>query len=239
MSCSDAKTFTPLFDPLAASALSRELHHSAQPLTVLQGVLELGLLTSTTTEDYRDVIQRAMEESRRVSSSFDLVRKLLHAHQSAALSTFSVSDLVGAVVMGLRENYKVAGVACEFHPLHAYDSEADLVTAPESAVSTALDLILSGLPRWAKRGGYVKVRVELEGLNVGITIHSRQDAREADGSSAAGFLAAALGLATRLINGAGGGLVASEPEFSVLISLPRTKQNLAIYNSQGIECAHV
>lgn len=239
MSCSDAKSFTPLFDPVAANALSRELHHSAQPLTVLQGVLELGLLTSTTTEDYRDVIQRAMEQSRRVSSSFDLVRKLLHAHQPAALSTFSVSELVGVVVAGVRENYEAAGVACEFHPLHGYDPEADLVTAPESVVSTALDLILSGLPRWAKRGGYVKVSVEVQGLDVAITIHSRHDAREADGSSAAEFMAAALDLATRLINGAGGGLVVSQPEFSVLISLPRTKQSLAIYNSQRIECAHV
>jgi hypothetical protein len=68
---------TETFDPLKASVILHELHQTAQPLTVLQGLLELALLSSATAEEYRGVIQRAVEESRRVSSGFDQIRKLV------------------------------------------------------------------------------------------------------------------------------------------------------------------
>ena len=58
-------------------SLSRELHETAQPLTVLQGLLELALLQPGSADEYRDVIQRAAEQSRRVSKGFDHVRRLL------------------------------------------------------------------------------------------------------------------------------------------------------------------
>ena len=62
----------------ANSAISRELHQTAQPLTVLQGLLELALLSSCTAEEYRGVIQRAIEQSRRIADGFDQLRKLVH-----------------------------------------------------------------------------------------------------------------------------------------------------------------
>jgi signal transduction histidine kinase len=68
---------TETLDPLKASVILHELHQTAQPLTVLQGLLELALLSSATAEEYRGVIQRAVEESRRVSSGFDRIRKLV------------------------------------------------------------------------------------------------------------------------------------------------------------------
>jgi hypothetical protein len=64
-------------DPIANGVIAHELHQTAQPLTVLQGLLELALLSSATAEEYRAVIQRAVEESRRVSSAFDQMRKLV------------------------------------------------------------------------------------------------------------------------------------------------------------------
>ena len=68
-------------DPLA-SAISHELHRTAQPLTVLQGLLELALLSSSTPEEYRAVIQHAVEQSRRVSDGFDQLRKLFAESKS-------------------------------------------------------------------------------------------------------------------------------------------------------------
>jgi signal transduction histidine kinase len=63
--------------PLRASVILHELHQTAQPLTVLQGLLELALLSSATAEEYRGVIQRAVEESRRVSRGFEQMRNLI------------------------------------------------------------------------------------------------------------------------------------------------------------------
>jgi signal transduction histidine kinase len=68
---------TETLDPLEADVILDELHQTAQPLTVLQGLLELALLSSATAEEYRGVIQRAVEESRRVSRGFDQMRKLV------------------------------------------------------------------------------------------------------------------------------------------------------------------
>ena|ERR1700722_1577750 len=68
---------TETLGPLKACVMLHELHQAAQPLTVLQGLLELALLSSATAEEYRGVIQRAAEESRRVSTRFDQMRKLI------------------------------------------------------------------------------------------------------------------------------------------------------------------
>ena len=65
-------------DAVTNNALADELHQAAQPLTVLQGLLELALLSSYTAEEYRSVIQRAMEQSRRILDGFDQVRRLIH-----------------------------------------------------------------------------------------------------------------------------------------------------------------
>lgn len=62
-----------------AKAVSQELHQTAQPLTVLQGVLELSLLKSGTIEEYRSSLKRAIDEVQRVVASFDHVRELIHS----------------------------------------------------------------------------------------------------------------------------------------------------------------
>jgi len=60
-----------------AAELSRDLHQVAQPLTVLQGFLELALTKPHTAEEYKHSIERALDESRRVSACFDRIRELV------------------------------------------------------------------------------------------------------------------------------------------------------------------
>jgi hypothetical protein len=234
---------TMVFDPVTSSAISRELHQTAQPLTVLQGLLELALLTSLTPEDYRGVIQRAMEQSRRISGCFDLVRKLVHFQQPPLdLSSFSVSDMTEAVVESVRDSYAMAGVGCEFHPFpYRHDSGIDVVTASEGRVSAALALILSNLPRWTRAGGTVDVAVEVDFQQVQVRIQARQQNAEPYGSSAADLdlMTAPLQLARTMITSTGGNVVQGEPEFSLLISLPKLQQSPEMYKTQGIECVHV
>jgi len=64
-----------------ASAVSKELHQTAQPLTVLQGLLELSLLKSGTIEEYRSSVERAINEVQRVVAGFDHVRELIRSTQ--------------------------------------------------------------------------------------------------------------------------------------------------------------
>jgi len=65
-----------------AAELSHELHQAAQPLTVLQGCLELALTGPHTLDEYKRSIKRALDESRRVSACFDRIRELVQTSRS-------------------------------------------------------------------------------------------------------------------------------------------------------------
>lgn len=226
-----------------SSAISYELHQTAQPLTVLQGMLELALLSARTTEEYRGAIQCAMEQSQRISGCLDLVRKLVHFQQPPAdLSSFSVSDTVRAVVEGVQDSYAAAGVDCAFHPLPAgHTSGVDVVIASEDRVAGALALILSNLPRWAKTGGTVEVAIELDSQNVRVRIEARQPDANGDRGSASepNLMTAPLHLARTMVTSTGGSVMQAEPEFSVVISLPKMQFNPELYKTQRIESVHV
>jgi hypothetical protein len=232
----------PALDLATESVISRELHQTAQPLTVLQGLLELALLTSCTTEEYREVIQRAMQQSRRISGCFDLVRKLFHVQQPAIdISSFSVSDMASGVMARVADGYAIAGVACEFQPLpHCHELGVDVVTASEGRVSSALELLLSNLPRWTKPGGNVKIAIKLDASSVMVAIHARRkDAEEGSGAPELEWMTAPLHLARTMITSTGGSVVQFEPGFSALISLPRMQQDHGVYETQRIESVHV
>jgi hypothetical protein len=70
-------------DQDSAIALSRELHQATQPITVLQGTLELALLTASTTAEYRRVIERSLKELQRVTECFEHLRAFIQL-QSAS-----------------------------------------------------------------------------------------------------------------------------------------------------------
>jgi hypothetical protein len=57
-------------------ALSRSLHQATQPLTVLQGTLELALLSASTVQEYKQAVERSLEELQRVTDSFEHLRTL-------------------------------------------------------------------------------------------------------------------------------------------------------------------
>ncbi|MFZ0285064.1 MAG: hypothetical protein WAL32_07515 [Terriglobales bacterium] len=228
-------------DSLTSSAISHQLHQTAQPLTVLQGLLELALLSSRTTEEYRDAIQRAMEQSRRISGCFDLVRRLFHFHQSALdVSTFSVSDMARAAVKSVSDSYAIAGIECVFHPL-SQSNGYDVVTASEGNISAALALILSNLPRWTSTGGSVKVAIDADFHHVLVRIQARKHGMESacGVTPELGTMAAPLHLARTMVTSTGGKITQYEPEFSVLISLAKTPQNPEMYETQRIESVHV
>ena len=57
--------------------LSHELHQVAQPLTILQGLLELSLLKAGTVDDYQKSVQAAMDQLQRAMQSFNHAREIL------------------------------------------------------------------------------------------------------------------------------------------------------------------
>lgn len=64
----------------------RQLHQITQPLSILQGVLELALVQARTSEDYKSVVVQALQQVERVTDDFDELRKQIelvgHAGQN-------------------------------------------------------------------------------------------------------------------------------------------------------------
>ncbi len=59
-------------------AVTRGLHDAAQPLTVLQGSLEMALIGSRSAEDYKRSIKRAVDQSQKIVAAFDRLREIVN-----------------------------------------------------------------------------------------------------------------------------------------------------------------
>lgn len=55
--------------------LFRQLHQITQPLSVLQGTLELALIQAGNADDYRRAVVKALHEVTRVTECFDELRR--------------------------------------------------------------------------------------------------------------------------------------------------------------------
>jgi signal transduction histidine kinase len=65
------------------NTMAHELHDMAQPLTLLQGVLDLALYNADTVERYRHSVAQAMGELKRVIVSFGRMRQLVRPAEPA------------------------------------------------------------------------------------------------------------------------------------------------------------
>ena len=57
-------------------SISEVLHQTAQPLTVLIGILELALMQAETITDYRESVERSLFEVTRVIDCLNQARKI-------------------------------------------------------------------------------------------------------------------------------------------------------------------
>ena len=55
------------------------LHSAAQPLVVLQGILELAVLSNENREELRVASETALHEAQRISEQFDELRKIMRS----------------------------------------------------------------------------------------------------------------------------------------------------------------
>ena len=63
--------------PDVREKLTRQLHQTTQPLSVLQGLLELTLVQARTADDYKHSVERAITELNRVIDGFEQLRTLV------------------------------------------------------------------------------------------------------------------------------------------------------------------
>jgi hypothetical protein len=218
--------------------LSRGLHQAAQPLTALQGWLELALVGSHTEDEYKASIRQAMEESRRVLACFNRVRELARRpHPASSMPGFAASAVVRAVLERFGRDFDAAGVDVVFHPLPDRAEAADLARGSESRVSTALSLILSSSFPFLENGDQLEVSINSQPETVEICVLARKH-NSSGGASRDDLIwrIAPLELAQALVVGTGGTVTLDPSALSVLISLSRMPELCGISPKR---CAHV
>lgn len=72
----DSKSHTPSSIAGEGKKVLQALHQTAQPLTVLQGVLELALIKAETIQEYRQSIETALLQTGRIIDCLNQIRVL-------------------------------------------------------------------------------------------------------------------------------------------------------------------
>ena len=153
--------------------MSRGLHQATQPLSVLQGTLELALLSASTVDDFKQAVERSLHELQRVTDSFEHLRILAQLQKPAAdITTFAASSMVKDVLASLRSHSASAKVDFVFQPNldERNDSGQDRVRLSHNRVSAALKMALSDLLQPLMRASRLLVSIESEANSVLIRV---------------------------------------------------------------------
>lgn len=196
---------TPLdFHPALAKAASRGLHDTAQPLTVLQGLLELTLMQAETVDEYRESFTAALAEMARLTACFENLRQLMRLQQPAPdVCDFSISGALCAAVDGVR----ALGQEVVFD-LPA-NSDQDVVHASQGRVRQTLTLLISGAALHSQDGIRISIESQDQAVSVRVMVARLGES-----------LASSLEMARLVAASAGGEIRFIEIPVSVLLVLP-------------------
>jgi hypothetical protein len=233
-------------DQEISGTISRGLHQTTQPLTVLQGTLELALLNASTVDEFRHAIERSLEELQRVTDSFEHLRTLTQLHQPASdVATFTPSSVAKAVLTSLQGHSAAAGVelVLQTKPGDRKPSGEDRVKMSRSRVSTALKMALLDLLAVLSRGSKVVLLIEAEARDVLIRAEVATGPQHGTKVSDAppSLMTPRQELARAMMASAGGELIFSPSPCGLLIRLPKvfsTTERVEVEQPKG-EVAHV
>lgn len=231
------------FDQAIAGAMSRELHKTAQPLTILQGLIEFmrarvaagdecnkfvergrdkGLRLAGC-DECRCFLKRAGEEVPRLVSSFDDVRKLAGLQRPARdVTSFPLLPMMTEVLQILRADLDIAGITVVCDPRFAEDPMSVMANASPSRVSTAIRLVVTTLVDFLLAGDRITVSMESDGPNAALRFRSSRHSQLAiaEQERVRKILTSQLEFAQLLVATVGGELQLNDTPDIVVLSLP-------------------
>ena len=234
------------FDRKVAGAVSRSLHDAAQPLTVLQGLLEL-MLQAKTESDHKGKVINAIEQLRRVSNCFDHLRRLIRLQEPAEdVMEVTASSLVQEVLHELQTSFVTSGVKCVAGAGSAQGGghlPEPVIKVSRSRTTLAFRLLLTSLLSRMQSGDNLSVSIEsaretvvvriLPETNCWQTLPQNPDRMEADA------MGARLDLAHALVVSTGGEFRCGGVPYSMDILLPRASVVPATTNTEKTRSMHV
>jgi hypothetical protein len=195
------------FHPALARATSRGLHDTAQPLTVLQGLLEFTLMQAETVQEYRESLTTALAELSRLTACFENVRQLVRLQYPAAdICDFSLTEAAQTVA----DQFRSAGTEIEV----SVDFSGQ-VHASQSRSVQALSILISSITLSVRD----RLRISIE------ESHSHEVAIRVRTAQIDDPLSHGLEMARLVAASAGGELRSSEAPVSLLLVLPKAAKD--------------
>ena len=193
------------FHPALAQATSRGLHDTAQPLTVLQGLLEFTLMQAQTVQEYRESVTTALAEMSRLTACFENVRQLVRLQQPAAdICDFSLTEAARNVAGQFRSAGREVEIIVE------PDSQYSVRASP-SRFGQALSLLISSVALRMRD----RLQISIEEL------HSDQASVRIRTAQIDDSISLNLEMARLVAASAGGELRSSEAPVSLLLVFPK------------------
>src|SRR5450631_525260 len=207
--------------PAILQATARGLHDLAQPLTVLQGTLELALTTVQTAAEYRHWLESALEQAGRAATDLGHVRHLLRLQEPAGdVRAFPLSLAIEAVRNDLRDILAAGKVEIRVDRRSGF---LDKVRGSHARIREALRLIVSEMIAGLPNGGWIRVLIIIQARRVVARFTFEQDPQPSQTSGCKPALPAGMELARAIMSTTGAEMATAEYPFSVTISLPRAK----------------
>jgi hypothetical protein len=229
-----------LFDQTIVGAISRELHKTAQPLTILQGLLELMQVTAPNEADRKSALARAVDEVHRLTSCFEDVRKLVSLQRPARdIATFPVSMLVSDVVQNLKSDLAAAGVTVVLNVQANDQVGSTVVNISQSRLFHATRLVLQTLSSSLRAKDRIAISIASDGQRVTIHFDASRGPRHEGCLTADRVLDnSQLEFSQVMLTSLGGELRWKEVVDSIVISLP-VRVSQAPVPDQQWEVMHV
>ncbi len=228
-------------DQSITHALSRELRDAAQPLTILQGILEM-MLESDCEKEVRNSTSLAMQQLRRLEVCFDHLRRLAHLQRPAHdVEEIAPSCLVEGVMAELQSSFSAAGIEWG---LIKDGTRADerKIKVSRDRVTSAFRLIFTALLKCLKEGD--KVCVHLEPCNESILCRIVPDTNQLHtlpwfpSRPGPRVTSARFDLVHALLVSAGGNFHCEGTPYSIDILLPKAKAENLDLNVPSAMRAH-
>jgi len=155
-------------NPAVVSAALRGLHDMAQPLTVLQGSLELALMQVQSIDEYRQWLEFALEQAGRLASNLEYVQQVVRLqHPPGDVEIFPVSAPIRASLQELQSSFAERQAVVTV----IRRGEREELAASFSRVHEILRLMFSGLCSLLPQCG--QIILEIDSAPTGVVLQFR------------------------------------------------------------------
>ncbi len=168
------ETFNQMMDRLEESfrlikQFSTDVSHELRtPITVIRGQLEVALFTAETSEQYREAMQNALEETERLSQLVNTMLLLSQAESGQLLLKKEPRD-VSALVRDVVEQFEVAAEEARLH-LKSDLAPGCIAVVDRLQFDRLVSNLLTNSFKYTPEGGEVRVEVSRRNGNVELVV---------------------------------------------------------------------